>query len=755
MRTKMMFVLWLNGTGSRGYRWIFSAIFFAGIFGSFAHAATTNGSPLLVETPTLVVDQNNSGTAIIILRNSGQTSLKKGVLSVRDFVSHTTKQPLGAKITLSAPGGQGTLPMFTLPDLAPGSTQTVKVEVSNLWQAGSSDADLEYNNVKIGVLKALKYQVPFAVSLQSATPDNPTVTFRKGEPGSLTLKNDDVMTYTVSWELSVGEKRIAGPAIILPGKATVTTELSPAPEWFAWYRGLFREDLQDGRLTLKALSSGGQKEAPFQVKTVLLKARLLSWSPITQQLLSTGIIFFVLALGGSCSLLASYWVPNRLRRRDLIEQLAKLVVKIRTLSQQIDSTLRVLVRVQHHRLLKMLFSRWTLSPDCSTVFNICARGIATLGRQITLLDKIDATYGELKKAAAESSPPSQLDRIEEQLKKAEGLLSDLEPQDADFLAAQELIDLSRKNLASLNQVDPLFAKELVDRMKGLVSDFAPTGRVGKTVMCQKLRERLPDLFDELDPNLNDPDGVRVSDYMRLDTSTGMLMVVRDYVDMSSSTPTLRDFENGLIEHLCHWSWQKLRGAQQLVLQMREGIFDEDVRDAILSREEPPKIVVDPGVARLFTPVRFSVSFPRKALNSAAALSQFECNWDFGHDDLQEAGFIVSHYFPRRQTFNVKLSFRDSEGCIIKDSGSTPVTIAKEITVQPDPAATSYDRLGTESIYLAIVLFAALLGLIGGAQEQLAKMDLIPGLIGVFVLGFTADQIKKLLTQRSSGSDQGA
>jgi len=754
MRIDMICRYRLSGTGSRCRSWTVGAAFWAFVIAFCPHFATAASYPSLVDTPTLVIDQNNNGTAIIALRNSSRTGLKKGVLSARDFVSQTTRQPLGAKITLSASGEPGAMPISTLSDLAPGGTQLVKVEVSNLWQAGESNADLEYDGVKIGILKALKYVVPFTVSLQSPTPDNPTVIFKKGQTGSLTFKNDDAMTYLVGWELEIGGKKVIGPALLLPAKGTVTTDLCPVSEWFAWYRGLFREDLQDGRLTLRALVSSNQNETPLQVKTVPLKACLLYWSPFTQQLLSTGVIFFVLAMGGSCSLVVSYWVPNRLRRRDLIEQLAKLVVKIRALSQQIDSTLRVLVRVQHQRLLKMLFARWTLSPDCATVFSQCARGIATLNRQVTLLDKIDTIYDQLKKAEAESSPPSLLDGIEEQLKKAAESLCNLEPQEADFQAAQGLIDLAGKKLTALNQADPLFAKELVDRMKELVIDLDPeSGKLAKTRKFQELRHKLTTLFDELDQKLTDPAGIRISDYVQLDTSTSMLMVIRDYLEISGSFSPPQHLEDKLMKHLRHRSRQELREVQQLVQQMREGIFAEDIKEAILSRDEPPKILMDPAVARLYLPACFSVTFPRKALDRAAALDEFECEWDFGHEDLHEAGCKVSHYFPQLQTYQVKISFKDSDGHSIKDSGNNPVTTVREIKVQPDPAGRSYDRLVTESLYLAIVLFAALLGLIGGAQEQLAKMDLIPGLIGVFVLGFTADQIKKLLTQRAPSGEQ--
>ena len=62
-------------------------------------------------------------------------------------------------------------------------------------------------------------------------------------------------------------------------------------------------------------------------------------------------------------------------------------------------------------------------------------------------------------------------------------------------------------------------------------------------------------------------------------------------------------------------------------------------------------------------------------------------------------------------------------------------------------AGAKDRLFMELIGLGIVLLIALLGLISGAREQVLKLDILPGLISVFLLGFGADTVKGLLTQR--------
>jgi hypothetical protein len=39
--------------------------------------------------------------------------------------------------------------------------------------------------------------------------------------------------------------------------------------------------------------------------------------------------------------------------------------------------------------------------------------------------------------------------------------------------------------------------------------------------------------------------------------------------------------------------------------------------------------------------------------------------------------------------------------------------------------------------------ATLLGLLAGARDQLVKLDLVGGIIAVFLLGFSADAIKNL------------
>jgi hypothetical protein len=55
------------------------------------------------------------------------------------------------------------------------------------------------------------------------------------------------------------------------------------------------------------------------------------------------------------------------------------------------------------------------------------------------------------------------------------------------------------------------------------------------------------------------------------------------------------------------------------------------------------------------------------------------------------------------------------------------------------------------IKLVAALLIAVFALVAGAREQLLKLDILPGLIAVFMVGFSADTIKNLLTKSESAS----
>jgi Flp pilus assembly pilin Flp len=75
--------------------------------------------------------------------------------------------------------------------------------------------------------------------------------------------------------------------------------------------------------------------------------------------------------------------------------------------------------------------------------------------------------------------------------------------------------------------------------------------------------------------------------------------------------------------------------------------------------------------------------------------------------------------------------------------------AKDVIVAGERLGWLGDATKIEYSRLAVVLLITVAGLLVGARDELAKLDLIPGLIAVFMLGFTADQIKNILAPPAS------
>src|SRR5262249_54445226 len=185
-----------------------------------------------------------------------------------------------------------------------------------------------YNNgAKIGEVTAQKYRLPFAVKLDVATPDKPEVSFERCRPGLLVLKNDDPITYPVHWELFLGGKTLKGTDVILPANGSVPLETEPVGSqcFTAWSSGMFKEATQAGVMTLSIPSSTPVGQPYWSAKTMPVQVHFKS--EFWQLLWGSVVIFLLLLFGGICSLILSYWVPNRLQRLDLKEQLVVLARK--------------------------------------------------------------------------------------------------------------------------------------------------------------------------------------------------------------------------------------------------------------------------------------------------------------------------------------------------------------------------------------------------------------------------------------------
>gem|GEM_PF-3659258 len=93
--------------------------------------------------------------------------------------------------------------------------------------------------------------------------------------------------------------------------------------------------------------------------------------------------------------------------------------------------------------------------------------------------------------------------------------------------------------------------------------------------------------------------------------------------------------------------------------------------------------------------------------------------------------------------------------ILKASLTTPdgkVTreVWDELDVLKSPRTKLPASFWVEATRIAIALLIALAGLVAGAKDQLQKLDTFPALIAIFLIGFGANEIKKLFSQNPQG-----
>jgi hypothetical protein len=113
-------------------------------------------------------------------------------------------------------------------------------------------------------------------------------------------------------------------------------------------------------------------------------------------------------------------------------------------------------------------------------------------------------------------------------------------------------------------------------------------------------------------------------------------------------------------------------------------------------------------------------------------------------ELHEKGWTVDHYFRHALAYDVTATFSDWYGLPVANAAQAPKT--ETFNVLP-PTRPPKSRTKVEAVRLLIALFVVLAALMTGARDQLMKADLLPGLAAVFALGFAADTVKNLLTQK--------
>jgi hypothetical protein len=617
-----------------------------------------------------------------------------------------------------------------------------------------------------------------------------------GSTDSPTLPKTDNRSWIHLWfskDASSNTSKLEGSsdpdaARTLPPRGQREFTFDPPLKWFGGsFAGLFKDKVADGRLTVSMFSSQCPKlsalSRTFNVKTTLLTssgARREGWADFW--------VFVFLALGGIFSLSLNSLLPNQMRRSKMKQRLSSAGARISGLSYDLASRLRVQIGLGQRLITDRLRNLTWTSPDFAGDMQDIEQAMTRLETRLQLLESLSIVRTNFIRTRAEVLPASVIFSIETKFDKIVEIGEKTEPPDPDVQTAVSLIKSVEDQLAQgiLGNVD--FAKSLADRVAIYKADFDQTnGRIGKTDTCKRIRALLPGPFARLES----VDGTKLTvaadassaqDYMDLDGRLFELQIIREYVDLIeglSSTSNLRTkitgYEKELLDSLSRSTCDAAYAATLLLQEMKGGFFKEDIRAEIEAKRV--RIKVDRGEIQRYQPCEFRLEFQKLDLNTAYARQEWTCRWFFslGEQTLTEEGWVITHYFGENDTYKLKIALTHNvDGTELAVPDVDP--FKGEIRLVPEArrqlstvlkfafqgkfadARREWKKGRRRSgktldyVRLAMALVIALFGLIAGAKDQLLKLDLLPALLAVFMVGFGADQIKNLLTQKTPAPD---
>jgi len=732
-----------------------SAAFALGQEQPLADSGKPPAAPTIVGPAEIVVDRNTgTGSTLLSLRSSGP--LNGGALTGLVNTDNEPRPQLTFKSEQTAGAGQAVYPLT----VDPKKLTTVVATVTGAKQAGSFDADLAFEGNNFGKLKII--YLPFAVTVDGPDPNKAEVTLVDGEVARLTLKNTDPVAYPVIWRLNVGGNEVCGDQLTLPANGVGLIECRPSvPFTPARFQDLFKVESTEGHSlllypVLPGTNASFDKSSPWKI--IPVKASLSFFGTSSQEILGYAAIVAVLILGGLTSLLLSQALPNRLRRLDIRERLDDLARTTANLTN-VGSRLQVRLRLERNRLEDLLRSRNTFSPDFAGIATRCHEGTVQLESRVVLAQQIDVALNRLEQKLTLGPPPSQIATIEELIEDAKVLLSKNELTDKDLEAAQTAINDAAKRCDLLNEPDELFGQALAKRVLDIASDIKTN--FANDPVFQKLDTALPGPYKAVQRVPANTLTIVRAQYVELDMAVEKLLLMKEFVLLFEGTQNpemlqrLDQNRDKLLDYLQLQSWPAMRSARLLMRQMKDDVYSRRVGEVLA--KGLASIVVKPMRAYHRAPLELCVCFQSDALENAAAREDWTCQWAFG-DDMNETGWSVSHYFelerngrlkrPAPNDYAVKATFLDGNGDVLVDPATNePLTLEKPVTVFPNrPQPWFGDRARTELVKLVAALFIAVFALVSGAREQLMKLDILPGIIAVFTIGFGADTIKNLLTK---------
>jgi hypothetical protein len=702
---------------------------------------------------SLAIDPaTNSGFAVFWLKNTSTKAVPL-VLGVGQFTSDGTHQIIPGKGVIGAAEGLPA-PFIYAPasSLAPDARIPVKITVTDFLSIGAATAVLTNHGTPIGTVRVIKDRFPFKVAPPGWKDGVPyPLRISADNAGRITLFNEEPVPYVVSWAFAAPGVNAEQNVITIPpnsGRTIVLASKQNGALSGDTIGSLFRDRESDGWLTLNAVAS---EKDPFlswwPSRHLPIKLSRSWWSDSLRPWASNGFIVMLLLLGGICSLILTNWVPNRTLKLNLQRRLEEIAEQIRSVSAACDSVLRVSIRVERLRIKDSLNSRKAFSADYPVLAQACETDIARLERLVGVVQKIDAIYRSAYSTLLGFAPSIMLDAIR-RARQAEMQVTAPKVTDGALDDATKTVTDAAAILAGLQTPNAEFMKKVAARVETISDD----PRFTKSAFLAEARVKIPNLDSWVNAKYAKPENITADSFCAIDsavTKYEILIGVTDIIDNMGAAQRTKWNEviERLMKNLRVDNLTLLRRAELRARELREDVHPDDVIAELNTGKF--SVTCEPHQPAAGDTARFRVTLFNRLISNSSAREEIMCRWDFG-DDLEESGWQVGHYYrqqskrwlSRPKTYNVSVKF-ESEGSIDAPAEKT------QLPVHVGPAPTS--KIGgytiVELLRLSIALFIAILGLLSGANEQVAKLDLIPALIAVFMIGFTADQIKNIFAAK--------
>jgi hypothetical protein len=358
-----------------------------------------------------------------------------------------------------------------------------------------------------------------------------------------------------------------------------------------------------------------------------------------------------------------------------------------------------------------------------------------LMNHLDLVVKLNDLWEKVNDLYSSGEAPSKLFRIEDEIRSVSNSLSKIPSTASDLQAIKTRTDEINTKILQLAQADPKWEAVLKKYFDELNAERA------KLESDYPLCKGLYLMWDAGWTRITQEEA-----YDPLDTHISILRLIQTnihHLRTPSDKAARKIFDEAV-------RFPDYRAARKAMREIAQGVHREKVEEALMNKQERPRVFLTQQTVREYSPVVFAIQFPDPKMNDCEALDAIQCQWDFGHQGLTETAWRVVHFFPKPASYTVKATFWSKGRQINYTDG--PVEIKQTIRAEAFPSEKQ-DRTRAEVVQLAIVLLVALLGLLAGAREQLQKLDFLAATVALFLLGFGAEAIKTALAPAKDGSER--